>query len=116
MDTVVSGTDMAVIASEYLDAWEPLSPHLGLSHVQETAICNSHQGRYNQQKRECLHTWKQTKGDEATYRALITAAVSAGLQLLADRVKALVDGMLMYTSWDRGTWYICKTHRDTCNS
>ena len=110
MDGVISETDIAVIASVYLDSWEPLRPHLGLSREKETAIRNSFPISYEQQKRECLHEWEQLRGNGATYGALITAAQSANNQLLADKVKALVDGMFMYTSWEGGTWYTCNTH------
>ena len=98
MDAVVSETDIATIASKHLVEWEPLRPHLGLGREKETAIRNSFPNNYELQKRECLHEWKQMKGNEATYGALITAAKGANNQLLADKVKALVDGMLMYTS------------------
>ena len=113
MDAVVSDSDVSLIARECLADWEALSSDLGLNHAQETAIRNSFHDRYELQRRECLHKWKEMKGDEATYGALITAAESARNKLLADAVKALVRGMFvyMYTNWEHGIY----THRDTCN-
>ena len=105
MDVVVSKTDMATIASEFIPDWKSLRPHLGLSQAQETAIHNLFPGNYEQQKLECLSKWLAIKGIEATYGALITAAKCAGNQLLADKVKALTGGMFMYTNWEVGTWY-----------
>ena len=95
MDAVVTDSDVSLMARNYLANWEA---GLGLGHEQETAICNTFHSNYEQQKREGLHKWKRNKGDGATYHALITAAESAKDQLLAHGVKALVDGMFMYTS------------------
>ena len=104
MDAVISERDMGVIASVYIADWESLRPHLGLSQAQETSIHNSFPSNYDQQKRECLSKWKVRKGNEATYRALITAAESAGNQLLAHRVKALtvVCSCTLAGRWEHG--------------
>ena len=100
IDAVVSETDMAVIAREYLANWESLRPHLGLSRPKETSIRNSFPGNYEQQKQECLSVWQEMNGDRATYRALVTAAESARNQQLADKVKALVSGMYVHVQWE----------------
>ena len=110
MDAVVSDPDVSLIARECLADWEALRSDLGLNRAQETAIRNSFHGKYEQQRRECLNIWKEMKGDEATYHALITAAESAKNQQLADTVKALVRGMFVYTNWEHGIYT-----RFTCN-
>ncbi|CAI8058445.1 hypothetical protein GBAR_LOCUS31785 [Geodia barretti] len=43
------------------------------------------------QKRECLEVWKEKRGREATYRALISAAEEAGDQLLADNIRDMLE-------------------------
>ena len=44
---------------------------------------------YGKQKQECLAVWKEMKGKEATYQALIQAAEDAKAQNLADSVRAM---------------------------
>ena len=85
---MVSDEDVATIARDHLTDWESLRPYLGLSRSQQVEIRNS--GDYGKQKRECLEVWKETKGNDATYSALITAAEKAKDQQLADRVKAMM--------------------------
>ena len=86
---VISGEDVATIARDLLIKWEPLRPYLGLNRQQEEEICQSYPRNYRKQKQECLERWKELKGDEATYSALIKAAIKAKDQQLADRVKAI---------------------------
>ena len=86
LEEVISDKDVATIASNLTD-WESLGPYLGLSHQQVVDIRNTFR-EHGRQKSECLQKWKETKRNEATYEALITAAEKAEEQLLADRVKA----------------------------
>ena len=49
---------------------------------------------YGKQKRECLEVWKEERGGrEATYRALISAAEEAKDQLLADKIRDMIEKM-----------------------
>ena len=90
LEEVISDEDVATIARDHLTDWESLRPYLGLSRPQQVEIRESYPGNYGKQKRECLEVWKETKGNEATYGALITAAEKAKDQQLADRVKAMI--------------------------
>lgn len=55
--------------------WEPLLEMLGLSIEREREI-KARFRDYGEQKFEALQRWKEIRGDEATYRALIMAAVT----------------------------------------
>ena len=86
---MISDEDVATIARKYLTDWELLRPYLRLTRQQEVEIRKTFQ-HYGRQKNECLQVWKETKGNRATYRALITAAEEAEEQQLADHVKAML--------------------------
>ena len=86
----VSDRDLAIIARDHLTDWESLRPFLGLSRPQEREISKSCLGDYGKQKHECLEVWKEMKGKEATYQALIKAAEDAKAQSLADSVRAIL--------------------------
>ena len=88
---VISDEDVAVIARDHLIRWEPLRPHLGLSHQQEEEIRQAYPGENDKQNHKCLVVWKKMKGNEATYSALITAAEVAGRSWLADGVRDLLS-------------------------
>ena len=90
LEDEVSDKDLATIARDHLSNWESLRPYLELSHAQKEEIRRSCPGDYGKQKQECLEVWKQTKGNEATYCALITAAEDAKQQTLADGVRSLL--------------------------
>ena len=97
---MISDRDVVAIARDHMIKWEPLRPYLGLSRAQ---IHDTYPGNYGKQKRKCLEVWKKTKGNDATYSALITAAEKAGNQMLADAVRAMVSGTymyIMYTHWE----------------
>ena len=81
--------DVATIARDHLTDWESLRPYLGLTRQQEAEIRNTYH-HYGKQKQECLEVWKETKGNDATFGALITAAEKAKDQQLADTVKAMI--------------------------
>ena len=98
---VVSVEDVPVIARKYLKEWEPLRPYLGLSPQKKIEIFTSHSD-YEKQKQECLDVWKETKGDEATYSALITAAEKAKDQQLADSVRAMLVSRLSTSPHSEG--------------
>ena len=88
LGTPVSVKDIATIA-EYLVKWEELTPHLELTRPQEAVIRNTFND-YSDQKREALRKWKEIKGNEATYRAFITAATAISNTELVDNVKAML--------------------------
>ena len=90
LEDEVSDKDLATIARDHLSNWESLRPYLELSHAQKEEIRRSCPGDYGKQKQECLEVWKQTKGNEATYRALIIAAEDAMQQTLANGVSTLL--------------------------
>ena len=81
-----SRKSLAVIARDHLNDWKKLGPFLDLSRQQETAIANSSPD-YG---RECLEVWKENKGKEATYHALISAAEEAEDKELADKIRDLL--------------------------
>ena len=83
---VISERDLAIIARDHVKDWKALRPFLGLSRSKEREIVHKD---YGMQKQECLEVWKEIKGKEATYSALISAAEDAKAQRLADSVKAL---------------------------
>ena len=91
LDNEIGDEDLAVIAMEHLMDWETLRPFLGLSRVQKTEIARSYPGEYGKQKRECLELWKEVQGEDATYRAFITAAEKAKDKRLADCVRAMLN-------------------------
>ena len=88
LGTPVSDKDIATIA-EYLVKWEELSPHLELTRPQEAVIRNTYND-YGHQKREALRKWREIKGNVATFRALITAAMAISNMELVDNVKAML--------------------------
>ena len=86
-DEVVSNKHLAVISRDHLTQWEKLHPFLGLSRAQKKKIARSYPGDYGLQKQECLEVWKEERGREATYRALISAAEEARDKELADNIR-----------------------------
>ena len=89
LEEVVSDVDVTTIARDHLTDWESLKSYLGLSRQQQVNIRKTYSD-YGQQKRECLEVWKEMKGNEATYGALITAAEEAKDKKLADGVRAML--------------------------
>ena len=87
LNRIIIDRDLAVIARDHLTDWESLAPFLGLSRAQEQQVARSYPGDYGKQGQECLQIWRKIKGAEATYQVLITAAVEAKDQQLADAVK-----------------------------
>ena len=91
LDDVISRKSLTVIARDHLKNWKIFGPFLGLTEQQETAIANNYPHDYDLQKRECLEVWKKGRGRGATYRALISAAEDAGDQLLAYKIKGMLE-------------------------
>ena len=90
LDEEVSDRDLAKIARDHVTDWKSLRPFLGLSRSNEKEIVQSYPTDYGKQKQECLEVWKEMKGKEATYSALIRAAKDAKSQSLADSVRAML--------------------------
>ena len=90
LEEVISDKDMATIARKYLTNWQLLRSYLGLTRQQEVEIRSTYNNDYGMQKNECLQVWKEMRGIEATYGALITAAEEAEEQQLADHVKTML--------------------------
>ena len=87
LDEEVSDRDLAIIARDHVNDWKSLRPFLGLSRSKEREIVESYPTDYGKQKQECLEVWKEMKGKEATYSALIRAAEDAKAKTLADSVR-----------------------------
>ena len=88
LDEIIGDTDLAKIARDLVTDWDSLTAYLGLNRPQREEIRRSYPGDYGKQKRECLEVWKEVKGNEATYRALIKAAEEAKAQNLADNLRS----------------------------
>ena len=86
---VVSERDVAVIARDLMTKWETLRRFLDLTQPDEEAIRQTYRD-YGKQKEECLEKWKQTKGNQATYGALIAAADDTKDKKLADGVRKMI--------------------------
>ena len=86
----ISDRDLAVIARDHLTQWEKLQPFVGLSRAKKKEIARSYPGDYGLQKQECLEVWKEKRGEEATYRALISAAEEAKDKELADNIRDML--------------------------
>ena len=79
---------MAKIATK-LTKWEPLRPFLKLTRPQEETIRRNYH-TYERQKMKLLEKWKMSKGNEATYGALITAAEMVADDRLAAELKKMI--------------------------
>ena len=88
LDSPVSDIHIAKIAKDFIRNWEELAPYLRLLPAHEAVI--KRDGRYDDQKREALGTWKRKNGRKATYRALIAVAEQVSDVELAENIEALV--------------------------
>ena len=87
LDSPVSDTHVAEI-SRQLVKWEELAPWLELTPAEEEEVKRS--GDYGHQKRDLLRTWRQRKGNDATYRRLITAlCIGQNIELI-EKIKVLL--------------------------
>ena len=102
LDSPVSDKNVAEI-SRQLVKWEDLAPWLELTPAEEEEVKGS--GDYGHQKREFLRTWRRKKGNDATYRRLITALCCAQNIELIEKIKVLLvpkepQGSIRETSVD----------------
>ena len=86
LDGVVTNKDIAIIAQNYLEKWETLSPFLELTNADEAIRRNNHD--YEEQKRAFLRRWKKERA--ATYTVLIKAAKEARNKMLADAIEVML--------------------------
>ena len=86
---MIDDKDVITIALKHISDWEVLATHLDFTNSQKTAISRSHPGDVGRQAYSLLQKWKTTKGNGATYQALITAAEAAGDMALADHIRSL---------------------------
>ena len=114
LNRMISDRDLAVIARDHLSYWGSLAPFLGLTETRQQQIARSYPGDYARQGRECLQVWREMKGSEATYQALISAAVEARDQQLADAVKDLCLSSHGRRAEDRGEKYLIFPSVCTC--
>ena len=91
LDSQISDIDIDEISNKYLTKWKRLLSVLGLTRVHEESICT---GNVDGQRRELLYTWKELKGDSATYRSLIDAAEKVQNKNLADNIRRLLSKRL----------------------
>lgn len=84
MNDILIDLEIAKV-SKYINTWELISPHLGITSSEEVALKRDHPD-YNQQKRELLFLWRKRKGSRATLRALATACKEAGEESLCERI------------------------------
>ena len=106
MGETIGDKDLAKIARDYVTDWEPLAPFLGLSCPQREEIRRSNPTKYGMQKQECLEVWREMKGNEATYLALIKASEEAKAQKMADSVKTLTMQPNITPSLSQGIYII----------
>ena len=85
---VVTNKDVAIIAQNYLEKWETLSPFLELTNADEAIRRNNHD--CEEQKRAFLRRWKKERGRAATYTVLIKAAKEARNKMLADAIEVML--------------------------
>ena len=90
LDRKVDDVDLTLVSKNYLINWESLRPYLGLNILQEKYIHELFPRDYVKQKLVCLEMWRETKGSEATYGALIKAAKEAGSQSLVRSVQHML--------------------------
>ena len=85
LDSQVSDYHIAEVANDLVE-WEDLGPFLDLTESEQKEIVKDFKNRYNLQKRQVLHMWKQKNGEKATYRALISICCSRELIKLAETI------------------------------
>ena len=76
--------------SENIADWQAVSPHLGLTEAEETAILGSHPHSASAQKIAMLRKWKEKLGTEATYKRLCRVFENCKRADLVDVVKQLL--------------------------
>ena len=81
-----SEAHLAVIADSISD-WRAVSPFLGLTEADESAILGSSPHSVPAQKTAMLRKWKQKRGAKATYKRLCRAFTKCKRTDLVDMVK-----------------------------
>ena len=118
LDSPVSDFHLAQIARD-LKNWEEVAPILELPEAQEEEVRRTFVS-YGDQKREALRAWKREKGQDATYRRLITALCCVQNVKLAEQIRDLLkppeleDAVPSTNVWDRFREYLidcCKAAR-----
>ena len=84
-----SEAHLAVIAESISD-WRAVSPFLGLTEAEESAILGSNPHSVPAQRIAMLRKWKQKRGAKATYKRLCRAFKSGKRIDLVDMVKQLL--------------------------
>ena len=88
LDKKVTDGDVAQLAA-FMVTWEKMLGPLGMDRAKQKEI--EHVSGYGKQKVECVEEWRETVGEKSTYRAFIEAARRAKLNLLADKVVAMLQ-------------------------
>ena len=76
--------------SESIADWRAVSPHLGLTEAEKTAILGSHPHSVSAQKIAMLRKWKEKQGAKATYKRLCRVFEKCKRADLVDLVKQLL--------------------------
>ena len=92
LDSPVTDIHLSDIAS-HITEWQELAPDLDLSEVEEKDIVDSYPSRPKLQRREALRKWKESNGDKATYRRLISVLCSQGRINTAQTFKKILTGL-----------------------
>ena len=80
---------MAEIAASIAD-WHAVSPYLGLTEADESAILGSSPHSVPAQKIAMLRKWKQKRGAKATYKRLCRVFRKCGLNDLLEKTRELL--------------------------
>ena len=84
-----SEAHLAVIADSISD-WRAVSPFLGLTEAEESAILGSNPHSVPAQRIAMLRKWKQKRGAKATYKRLCRPFITSKRTDLVDMVKQLL--------------------------
>ena len=96
---------LAVLADSIAD-WRAVSPFLGLTEAEESAILGSSPHSVSAQKIAMLRKWKQKRGAKATYKRLCRAFAKCKRTDLVDMVKQLLTDSSSSSDED-GEKYTC---------
>ena len=70
-------------------SWEGLATSLGFKWAEVQELRHDCQGSYSDQKTQLLLRWKRKRGSEATFQALVDAALATGDRQFAETVKRI---------------------------
>ena len=88
LDAEVGEQHLEIIARTCSFEWEAIRPYLGLDLAQEQDISRSN-NTYGEKRRVLLVMWKRSRGNAATYSALIAAANKIENKRFADEIKKI---------------------------